>query len=78
MLSLYRECLEECGIVDGDLSLTDYNLLMTDKFMLVVPRKNAMILGRFSVNALFFLGSFICRKKDDLEFLNQFYFEDIY
>lgn len=51
---------------------------MTDKFLLVVPRKSEMILGRFSVNALFFLGSFICKNKNDLEYLNQFYFEDIY
>lgn len=78
VLQLYQDSLEECGILDGDQITTNYNLLMTDKFLLVVPRKQEMILNRFSVNALFFLGSFICKNKNDLEYLNQFYFEDIY
>jgi len=46
--------------------------------MLVVPRKNEYVLEKFSVNALFFLGSFICKNLQDFQYLNEYYFEEIY
>jgi ATP adenylyltransferase/5',5'''-P-1,P-4-tetraphosphate phosphorylase II len=51
---------------------------MSEKFMLVVPRKNEYVLEKFSVNALFFLGSFICKNLQDFQYLNEYYFEEIY
>ena len=70
-LQQYRQMLEHVGIrglpdADGELQSAPYNLLMTDHWMMLIPRSQEFSQG-ISVNALGFVGSLFVKDRDGLE-----------
>ncbi len=63
LLSAYRELLAWCGIAGPG---RPYNLLVTRRWMLLVPRSRERF-EDFSVNSLGFAGSLLVRDPDQLE-----------
>ncbi|MEN8167791.1 MAG: phosphorylase [Pseudomonadota bacterium] len=72
-LALYRRMLNETGIrmltgTDGERQAAPYNLLMTQEWMLLVPRSREFSHG-ISVNALGYVGSLFVKDEQGLETL---------
>ncbi len=70
-LKLYGQMLKHTGIeaiskADGDYQSAPYNLLMTGRWMLLVPRRQEFSQG-ISVNALGYLGSLFVKDQAGLE-----------
>lgn len=63
--SIYNQLREELGIQDDGLQTTAaYNLLITRKWMLMVPRSEESFAG-ISFNSLAFVGSLLVRSEED-------------
>ncbi len=74
-LTLYRQMLNAMGIgtvagPDGESQSSPYNLLMTQEWMLLVPRTREISHG-ISVNALGFVGSLFVQDQTGLETLRR-------
>jgi sulfate adenylyltransferase (ADP) / ATP adenylyltransferase len=76
---LYAEQLAAIGVVDGDgpraandeaLRPAPYNLLVTRRWMLAVPRSRERF-GTISINALGFAGSLFVRDEEELQDLRE-------
>lgn len=66
---LYRESLRRLGLLgSGGRQKKPYNLLLSRKWMLVVPRSQECF-GTISVNALGFAGALLVRNTEELELL---------
>jgi sulfate adenylyltransferase (ADP) / ATP adenylyltransferase len=72
----YRRLLRMAGLsgdpaVDSDVPIAPYNLLMTRKWMLLVPRSQERFEG-ISINALGFAGAFLVKDVEQLAKLRRF------
>lgn len=55
-------------IKENDVDHVSYNVVMTTKYMMVVPRhRNNYKDGKFGLNSCGFMGLFLCREKEHLE-----------
>jgi ATP adenylyltransferase len=71
--ALYRKLLQECAIPSRvsegqEIQAAPYNLLMTARWMLIVPRSRAQF-ESLPLNALGFAGSLFARTREQLELI---------
>lgn len=66
-LNLYRDLLAEAGIGN---TAQPYNLLVTSRWMMLVPRSHEVVDG-ISINALGFAGSLLVRDRIQLEMIRR-------
>jgi len=67
-VALYRELLAAAGVDSTDPNVQPYNLLVTRRFMLLVPRRIERF-KKVAVNALGFAGSFFVGRQESLEII---------
>jgi ATP adenylyltransferase len=67
----YRRLLDDCGLSESSGELPPYNLLLTRRWMLLVPRQCEHAAG-ISFNALAFAGALLVKDHDQWEQLRKF------
>ena len=67
----YRRLLDDCGLAESSGELPPYNLLLTRRWMLLVPRQCEHAAG-ISFNALAFAGALLVKDHDQWEQLREF------
>jgi ATP adenylyltransferase len=67
----YRRLLDDCGLSESSGELPPYNLLLTRRWMLLVPRQCEHAAG-ISFNALAFAGALLVKDHDQWEQLREF------
>ncbi len=75
LLEAYETCLEATGVSremgpKGELCSTPYNLLLTRRWMLLVPRRKEHF-GTISVNSLGFAGTLLARGPGELSLIRE-------
>jgi len=69
-LDLYRQMLTAAGVADATGHPSPYNLLVTQRWMLLVPRTREHF-GPISLNALAFAGAFLVRNRQQIDLLKR-------
>jgi len=67
----YRRLLDDCGLVESSCELPPYNLIVTRRWMLLVPRRCEHAAG-ISFNALAFAGALLVKDLQQWESLRSF------